>query len=213
MAIAYSFSGDKEKAVQTAKLLPEITTSQKQVLGILAPLNERLDFERESLYSQAESFLCTMSSIAKYYIYKSNQPQKAESLCYSILKVIDALGGEGYLNMLASRIYYDLTIVYAKTNQINKMYINLEKAIECEIKNDKTLASGGMVYESLFFKGLLYNNSELQRKSNNSNLQNLKYLLLHSESLKKYRNEIDFIKSIQKIDTYLENNQRKPCLP
>lgn len=198
LAFAYSFGGKKEKVKEISELLPDVAYSKKQLLSLAVPAKERAKYKADCILSEAESILCDILCISKHNIFWGD-PKIAVDVAKRALKLIEALGEEGYLLYMQASAYEDMTLAYAKLENREEMYKAMEKTIDVYERLEGELKKDGVPYNSPLLQGLTFSKRSLVWNDGRNSFERYYEYVINSNTLKKYSEEKPFKDIVLKI--------------
>lgn len=207
LAFAYSFSGQKEKVLEIAELLPDVAYSKKQLLSLSAPVKERAKYKSDCILSEAECMLTDILTISKHNILWGNA-EIAIDVCNRALKIIDGIGAEGYLLYMQASAYEDLILAYGKLQRTDDMYFAMEKAMEIYKQIEKILSDGGEEYVSPLLNGLAFNKETIVFNHPSNSLERFYNYITNSNLLKPYRADERFKRFVEQLNNEMKSENQ-----
>ncbi len=203
LAFAYSFVGLKDKVLEIAELLPDVAYSKKELVSIASPLKERIKYKYDCILSCSERLLVDVLCISKHHLFYGDVGISID-VCNRALKIIDAIGAEGYLLYMRSSAYEDLMLAYGKSQKTSEMYLAMEKVIETDKEIERILCDGGKEYASPLLYGLSFSKENITFNHPSNSLERFRYLISKSNILKSHRNDDKFKAIVAKLDREIE---------
>ncbi|MBE6760792.1 MAG: helix-turn-helix transcriptional regulator [Ruminococcaceae bacterium] len=206
LAFAYSFCGKREKVLEIADLLPENAYSKRELLSLAVPAKERADYKSECILAHSEAILCDILCISKHH-FLWGDPKIAIDVCNRALKIIEALGEEGYILYFKANAYEDLSMAYAKLQKTDEMFNAMETVISIYEKIDGILSVGGKKYTSPLFKGLEFSKNSVTYGVTISDYERYYNIITNSKTLKPYIDDERFKSILKKLEKRINNSK------
>lgn len=194
LAFAYSFCGKREKVLEIANLLPDKAYSKRELLSLSVPAKERAGYKSECILAHSEAILTDILCISKYH-YIWSDAEVAIDVCNRVLKIIKALGEEGYILYFKASAYEDLSMAYAKLQNSKKMFDAMDTVIQIYEEIENELKDGGYKYTSPLFEGITFDRNTMSISAPASDFERYYNIITNSKALKPHT-EKDRFKSI-----------------
>ena len=113
-----------------------------RLLSLSVPAKEHAGYKSECILAHSEAILTDILCISKYH-YIWSDAEVAIDVCNRVLKIIKALGEEGYILYFKASAYEDLSMAYAKLQNSKKMFDAMDTVIQIYEEIENELKDGG----------------------------------------------------------------------